>query len=494
MLHGAAGTGWSTATLQITSSEGALCVNAFTDSGRSFPADPSDVLPLLAEVGRQEPGFVDDRVRSLELVLDHTGAFEFTGGDVDSISPGRVVLDPACRLPNHPLPGMTFPPGARKTDEPTDPAVLAEVSGLINEFIERYHAIAGEPPRLESGYSESEIVAAERELGIRLPEDLRALYRTVRGDEAESGLLGRYSPYPLDRLLSDYRDGDPGSLGWDDDPFHQGVVFDTDPPGLVKRLSRSDWWITFAPNHAGNFLMIDLDPAGDGQVGQVIEAGRDFHRAVRYVSTSVTSMLKQVVEGLRAGRYTYQNGYLRAATEFDRNTAPPPDQAQVLYLNDGGDVDFGTLADLPHLRALSVNRAGSVLPRVAGLSALESLSVDAEQVELELLAHHPTLWSLTLSGITEPLDLGVLSTLPALCRLDVSGVELVDIAQVAGLAGLRVVTLNKEQWGNLRDAGADLPVLAAAQLVGTSSLDEVADWVGSLSGTRPETRKISGRI
>lgn len=377
--------------------------------------------------------------------------------------------------------------------------------------------IVGEPPKLESGYSEAEIVAAERDLGFRLPEDLRALYRTVRGDVAETGLLCRYSPYPLDRLVSTYQEGDPGSLGWDDGPFDAGVVFDTDPPGLVKRLSRGDWWITFAPDYAGNFLMIDLDPTGAGHVGQVMEAGRDFHGPVRYVSTSVTAMLTQVVEALRAGRYEHEAGYLQATTEFDSNNAgaryseifshidgrdlarevaslPNPDQKQEVILNDVVDLDLSALAPLRNVRAIRVNRAGSVALRVGGMPSLESLSVSAGRVDLESLAGHPTLWTIDLAGVEGPVDIGALATLPALCRLDVSRVGLVDVTQVTRLAGLRVLTLNKAQWRELRDAGSELPSLAAAEIGGPCSLDESAEWVAWLSDSRPRIHKTVGRV
>src|SRR5689334_8136400 len=63
------------------------------------------------------------------------------GADDDSALPELepvVVLDPGYRLPGHPRPGMARPARTGNDGRPTDPAVLAEVQGLVAEFVAAY--------------------------------------------------------------------------------------------------------------------------------------------------------------------------------------------------------------------------------------------------------------------------------------------------------------------------------------------------------------------
>jgi hypothetical protein len=190
----------------------------------------------------------------VELTATRTGDYAVSySADLPSL-PARVVFDAGYRYPNHPKPGMRKPPAAGNDGRLTDPAVLAEVQALVAEFVERHTHLRGAPPLYTPGYSEAEILAVEERLGVRLPEDLRALYRTIHDDTWESGLLGRFSPAPLEQVVAWYQEGGPGSPRWygsDDrlseyDPDglfeYDPVVFETYPYGHVRRLSRNDWW------------------------------------------------------------------------------------------------------------------------------------------------------------------------------------------------------------------------------------------------------------
>src|SRR5262245_35188328 len=112
---------------------------------------------------------------------------------------------------------MPRPLSAVNDGRPTDPAVLAEMQALVTAFAERYTQLRGEPPRFSPGYSEAEIFAVEERLGVRLPEDLRALYRTIHDDKGESGLLGRFSPAPLEQVVAWYHEDASGSYNRHDE-------------------------------------------------------------------------------------------------------------------------------------------------------------------------------------------------------------------------------------------------------------------------------------
>lgn len=135
---------------------------------------------------------------------------------------------------------------------------------------------------------------------MRLPDDLRALYGSVHDDAWDNGLLGWFSPMSLEELITWYDEDDPSCHGWDDWPFMRApVVFETDPPGHVRRVSRSDRWFTFASDNGMNYALVDLDPAPNGNYGQVLLHGRDFHGPIVYVAASVLDLLRRVVAVMR---------------------------------------------------------------------------------------------------------------------------------------------------------------------------------------------------
>jgi cell wall assembly regulator SMI1 len=249
----------------------------------------------------REPG--DDRMLVMEVAVGagRTVEFSYSFG-LASASPYSVVLDREYRYPNHPRPGMPRPAAARPTGRPTDPDVLRHIDSLVREFAGHYRRVTGRAPRFGQIRSEHELAAAEEAMGLRLPEDVRALHRLAGDDPHEVGLLGRYRLLPLPAVVSRYVDGAPGAWGWHDGLFGFGrVVLDAHPPGVVRRVSRNDWWVVIASDFSGNECAVDLDPAPEGRPGQLIEYGRDFPCPVNLVAESATAQLTAVLEALRRG-------------------------------------------------------------------------------------------------------------------------------------------------------------------------------------------------
>ncbi|MFI6304171.1 SMI1/KNR4 family protein [Amycolatopsis thailandensis] len=489
---------WKSAVVRMLNGADGYTVNASSDTESYLSLD----WQRLAELSRRAPSSVH------ELRLSHTGEYTYLATPkVEGLSPAWLVFDQDFRYPGHPLPGMPLPERSLPTGAPTEPAVLARITALTAEFAELYTGIKGHAPNWAPGCTEARLAEAEERIGARLPEDLRALYR-VSDQDSETGLLGRYSHESLGRLVAQYLEGRPGQHGWQERLSDEGVVSGTSPAGRVKRLSRNDWWVTFGTDHAGDHLAVDLDPAGNGDSGQVLEYGRNVWGPPRYVAPSVTAMLEEVLRALRAGEFrepgsarliaeaAFHNDSFRAHDEVmtettDVGAIAEPELVQELYLNDPGSVDLAILNPLPSLRYLRVNRAGSVVANLSGLPSLEAADLHATEVRL---AGHPTLWSLSLTGVRHPIDFGTLTAFPRLTRLKLAGLDVPELERVGELGSLRVLTLDHGQVQRLFDAGADLPRLAALEITGEASLRELVDLVERLRPGTSAVTEVSGSL
>lgn len=432
----------------------------------------------------------------VELAASRAGDYVVSySGDLPSL-PARVVLDTAYRYPNHPKPGMSKPAAAVNDGRPTDPAVLDEVQALVAEFVERYTRLRGEPPRFAPGYSEAEILAVEEQLGVRLPEDVRALYRTIHDDRQESGLLGRFSPAPLEEVVRWYHEGDPGSYGWDDGLFeYDPVVFETHPFGHVRRLSRNDWWVTFAPDYAMNYAAVDLDPANLDSYGQLLTFGRDVYGPIQYVAPSIRHIMRSVVASMRDnagwddGRWTTPNHEwetdVGGRTLVDTMAmVRDPSAIQSAHLRAVAQVRLADLAGFPHLRSIRIldvrQKAEYVDLSIPPGLPVEQIHVVAERFEPERLAATPTIGYVTLAGNTQPVSVAALAELPNLVRLDLAEAAVTDVATVAGLPALRVLSLNTQQWEELLASGWTPDPLAAVELGGHASVPEATAWLTAI--------------
>ncbi|WP_326833997.1 SMI1/KNR4 family protein [Amycolatopsis rhabdoformis] len=497
-LQEAAGT--EDAVLKVRATGGSLALDAWSASRDHMRVSGSALR-----------GLFDATPGTYELRLRHDGTYTFAaGGALSPTGDGWLVFDEDFRYPGHPLPGLPRPAAAAPTGAPTDPAVLAEITALGTEFTTHYTRITGHAPQWPAGRTEADLAAAEARIGARLPEDLRALYRLADGDPEETALLGPYSCNPLDRVVADHLEGTPGAYGWEDAVSDTGVVFDPPPFGHVKRLSRNDWWIPFGSDRAMNYLCADLDPGPTGTAGQVLEFGRDIHGPLRYVAPSITAMLREVVEALREGRYTYEDEeYLepevtlredkvRTHSEiFNRalHEVTDPGLVQQVYLNDLAVLDLAVLQGFPAVRELRVNRAGTVTGGLATLPALEALRLEAAEADLDAFAGHP-LWRLELKGLARSVALHRLAALPNLIALDVAGVDVPEIDRIAELPHLRVLAVSPAQLTHLLTSGAPLPRLAALRVDPRTPLTEAAALWSRFSPGReaPWYTESTGRV
>jgi cell wall assembly regulator SMI1 len=153
---------------------------------------------------------------------------------------------------------------------------------------------------LRPGASEDEIRAAEREMGVALPEDVKACYRIHDGQEGRvpPGFLYGWGLLPLARVRKWQRTLVRLVEGGDFDGL-KGA-----PMGPV----RDDWyhpaWIPITSNTLGDAFCLDLAPAPGGDVGQVIIWYHDYtNRGV--TERSFALWLAHFADELESGRWSY---------------------------------------------------------------------------------------------------------------------------------------------------------------------------------------------
>ncbi|GIJ48179.1 hypothetical protein Val02_50650 [Virgisporangium aliadipatigenens] len=424
-------------------------------------ADRRTIDALRAVADRLRPPG-EERTLIVELRLDAAGAPVLTHTfELEWVSPAVVVLDPSRATRR--LPGVEVPADFTVSDRPTDPGVLAAVRALVEEFTAQYRRIKGGDPGFPPGHTEEEILAAETRIGLRLPEDVRALYRLI-GDDREEGLLGAQNLMPLEQVVEWHADDSPGA-------------FDLDGTRLL----------TLTHDAAMNYGAVDLAPGDEGVPGRLVEYGRDHFGPPGHVADSITALMRQVVAALKADDYKIpQPEFPRL--EIGAGIGKPPEDersdpyggTKKFFAEAGAVLDLAALREFPRVREVTVDGAARVHGRLPHDLAVEELRLDAAEADLAALAGHPTLRTLAVSGVRAAVPLAPLAGLPALDDLDLSAVDVPDLDRIGDLRALRVLTLSPAQWRHLRAANAVPRGLAVAALGGHTPLAEAIEWASQL--------------
>jgi cell wall assembly regulator SMI1 len=145
--------------------------------------------------------------------------------------------------------------------------------------------------KLAPGTTVEELDAAERKLGIRLPEDVRESYLRHDGEQRFLGLFVGWSQLSLRDVQREWA-------------FERWEERAPRSRGPVKALSWSSRWIPVLANGAGDFLCVDLEPPEAGTPGQLISVYHDDPERIR-MTRSFTSWLTRFADRLESGEYAY---------------------------------------------------------------------------------------------------------------------------------------------------------------------------------------------
>lgn len=411
---------------------------------------------------------------AIELVVHPDGRFEAMTSRAIVRQPGGApgeggyvyVLRPDVRPPD----AGDFQAGPANPTQAGDPqeAVLllraylckrAEIIGREPGPLERFEDVLPAPREAQ------EIEDLERALGVRLPDDLRALYAVADGDDG-LGLFDRHPWQSLGAVVS-WHHADRWWAAGDTWKYHTlgSVRSDGLPQARVRSSADRPGWVIFAESTGGDFLAVDMDPAEGGRPGQVIRIGLHHDDGPVYVADSVTDLLRLQLAALERGDYKCDV----VAGELWIEAGLPEHHGDTADGADSGTDDAGT-AEAPVHHVL--------------------VTCDAE---LAPLARHPTLAAVTVRS-AEALSMASLRDCPRLYGLDLSRAAVRDLDVVAEIPGLRYLSMRPEQWHQLTEAAGRPSNLAAAVLVGAASPGALAAWVEGLGGSGYDVRFYHGRL
>jgi cell wall assembly regulator SMI1 len=143
---------------------------------------------------------------------------------------------------------------------------------------------------LNRGLTEAQLESREKQLGQRLPEDLRESYKLHDGqdEEARLGLVFGIRLIPLYWGMQE-REG-----------FAAVESARVVPEGTIQPFQSHPSWIPVTRDSGGNYLGVDLAPGPKGQVGQVIVFG--LREPTNYVvAPSWKAFLEHLLHMLESG-------------------------------------------------------------------------------------------------------------------------------------------------------------------------------------------------
>ena len=160
---------------------------------------------------------------------------------------------------------------------------------------------------LQPGASEAQLSELEAALSIRLPDDVKALYRLCNGQSSfDYGLLNGNEFLSLERMQDEWTVWkdllDAGELVADDD-----IQGDRIEAGICK-VWWSPKWIPLTYNGGGDHDCLDIAPAEEGVSGQIITMWHDDDER-KVLAPGIRDWLQQYAVQLESGQLVFSEDY-----------------------------------------------------------------------------------------------------------------------------------------------------------------------------------------
>ncbi|MFY0253390.1 SMI1/KNR4 family protein [Chitinophaga sp. 30R24] len=156
---------------------------------------------------------------------------------------------------------------------------------------------------LQPGATPEAVESLEKLIGTDLPTSFKAFYAIHNGQQkSKTGLVDADQLLAIDDIILQWYHWkdllDAGTFTWQDSP-----ILSAPDTGI-----KNDWWnplwIPITSDGFGNHLCIDLDPALEGNHGQIITLWHDdSHRAI--VASSLEAWLEDYLNALEKGDYIF---------------------------------------------------------------------------------------------------------------------------------------------------------------------------------------------
>ncbi|KOX05604.1 hypothetical protein ADK66_24185 [Micromonospora sp. NRRL B-16802] len=250
----------------------------------------------------------------------------------------------------------------------------------------------------------SEVAGAEADLGVALPDDVRALYfaaaeGTLVLQPADQERFYGMRIVPLaDAAARAYLEPQARYLSW---TYGATEVVAPDPHGRVQPLAASPAWFVVGDDGGGNLYVIDLAPGPQGTFGQVLFVDHEESAGARWLAPSLTELLTERPATL--AKLGPEGGLLlRVGSRTSKTLADVRPETEVLYVRAGtAPADLSALAGHRRLRTVVTESAVVAnLPAVSELPALEYVRLDVAGWQQLLRAGQvpPSLLAAGLSG------------------------------------------------------------------------------------------------
>lgn len=125
--------------------------------------------------------------------------------------------------------------------------------------------------------NESELMGIEKKMGLTLPQELRQLYLCNNGqNENGMGILSGLDFLPLEELYIQWEIWRVLKEGATKEQMKiLSERCSSFPFQAIKKIYTNEGWLPMTHDGAGNHIGVDLDPDCNGNVGQIINFGRD---------------------------------------------------------------------------------------------------------------------------------------------------------------------------------------------------------------------------
>ena len=183
--------------------------------------------------------------------------------------------------------------------------LVARMQAQLDALVKKYPAAAAELEltfELNAGASEADFAELEQTLGYALPEEFKELYRVANGETDIGSVFAGEEWLSIERIIDEYNIWQElyqnGTFQEDD-----GTPYGCEPEaGIKPDFWWNPKWIPLSADGGGNGKMIDLDPAEQGRVGQIIQMWHD-DAAREKEAASLREFLQNYVRDLEAGLY-----------------------------------------------------------------------------------------------------------------------------------------------------------------------------------------------